>query len=114
MTRTDFAESRKLFLPEMFHGESLKGRVYACVGCSRYFITNFPSFCPQLWFCLKEAIKTCKSIILEQRAFFYCLELGSKMGDRLQANTPKESGGLVSLVLSHLSMLLVFISLVTR
>ena len=36
------------------------------------------------------------------------------MGDRLQANTPKESGGLVSLVLSHLSMLLVFISLVTR
>ena len=26
------------------------------------------------------------------------------MGDRLQANTPKESGGLVSLVLSHLSM----------
>lgn len=36
------------------------------------------------------------------------------MGDRLQANTPKESGGLVSLVLSHLSMLPVFISLVAR
>lgn len=32
------------------------------------------------------------------------------MGDRLQGNTPKESGGLVSLLLSHLSMLLVYFS----